>query len=48
MMTKRVFEHAITIAPERVLEWDLDSRSGTDGMFEHRVNVLDIEVDGDR
>ena len=31
MMTKRVFEYAIAIAPECVLEWRLPSKGGSSG-----------------
>src|SRR6266498_4128163 len=48
LMAKRVFEFAVTIAPEHVLEWHRYLRPRSRGVRDERVDVLDIEVNCDR
>ena len=48
MVAKRVFELAVTIAPEHVLDRHRYLRSRIRGARHERIDVFDIEVYGDR
>ena len=48
LMTERVFQLAIAIAPEHVVQRHRDFRARAHRLFEDGVRVLDIEMDDDR
>src|SRR5918995_1906877 len=47
-VAERVLEHAVAVAPERVLDGHRDGGAGRNGSFHEGVHVGDDEVDGDR
>src|SRR6266576_4661433 len=48
LVAKRVFEFAVTIAPEHVLDWHRDLCPRSSGVSDERVNVFDIKMYCDR
>ena len=48
LMTERVFDLAVTIAPEHVVERHRDLRAGAHRLLEDGIHVLDVEMDRNR
>ena len=48
VMPKRIDELAVAITPEHVCHRHRDLRPGLDCAFDRGVDIVDIEVDGDR
>src|SRR6266480_2148118 len=48
VMTKRVLELTISVAPERIRDGHGDLGAGGHGLRDDRLSVVDVQVDGDR